>query len=140
MYAIFVCMVLAGLILWQVLHLFRLIILKKRCTVACPALCVSSEAKRWGRTVLYNATYSYEYMGITMEGNNGLWCDSGLSGTMEQGSGTMIHIDPDDPREGIFDPLAQAEIKYRIFMSIFVTAIAVSIIIMIFHPEPLQIS
>lgn len=95
----------------------RLSALKNRCTASVPAVVTDvKSSKNDGhlryRVRMYNATYRYEYLGMSYESNNQCYGNRGSSegGPIHVGDTEEICINPADPEE-LFDFLAESALK-----------------------------
>lgn len=90
--------------------------LKKHCTVPVEAVCILKKERenKYQRYNSFNCTYQYKYKDRVYTANNGVW------GPRRAGYGETVRlmIDPNDPENEIFDPVAKGNITsaYIVFV------------------------
>ena len=95
-----------GLILWNTNSRARQ--LKKTCTQKVSARVAGVDIKGVGKSRKYNYTYQFEYMGMTITANNGIYSGIIAFSRPMEGDITEVFIDPSDPASSVFDTVAKS--------------------------------
>ncbi|MBQ5331215.1 MAG: hypothetical protein J6F31_08200 [Oscillospiraceae bacterium] len=104
-------LVLIGMGVWHIIKYFETVELRKRCTVPVTGMCIGFDRRGYGRSREYNCSYTFTLGSETISGNNRVYTGGSLH--PQNGDTVELMIDPEDPRRGIYDPIAKkAEKRY----------------------------